>query len=102
MAGASELDKAVEKLIKREKGWREFARPAAVGGRPGAVTTGRPSASGTNRAGALIEKDAALREYWPAVTLLSSDGLFSIEIEPIKKIVLDDGSAAEFKQPPPL
>ncbi len=101
MAGASELDKAVEKLTRRENGWAQFKRAPAVGGRPGAVTTGRPSSS-TQQSSAFVEKDAALREYWPAVTLLSSDGLFSIEIEPIKKIILADDSAAEFKQPPPL
>ena len=100
MAGASELDKAVEKLTKREKGWAEFRRPPAVGARPGTTTTGRPSASTTKTTAALIETDAALREYWPVRTLLSSDGLFSIEVRPIKKIVLEGDATAEFQNPP--
>lgn len=103
MAGGSELEKAIRKLAGREKGWEKFLPPPAVGGRPGGVGVGRPAASGAAQTGGgagFVEKDAALREYWPAVTLLSSDGIFSIEIEPIKRLILEGEAVADFKQPP--
>ena len=99
MAGVSELEKAVDKLIRREKGWSEFKRPAAVGARPGAVTTGRPSASGSQSAAAFEESDYLLREYWPDRLLTSTDGLFTWYEQPIKKIALKGNAVALFAEP---
>ena len=100
---ASELQKAVEKLIKTEPGWKAFEPVAPVGGRAGAVSTGRPSSASPTSAPlspTLEESDAALREYFGARLLTSSDGLFTIELRPIKKIVLTGDGALIFKDPP--
>ena len=78
MAGASELDKAVEKLTKREKGWAKFSRPPAVGARPGTVTTGRPSTTSSTSSSPFAEKDYAQREHYADRALTSSDGVFTL------------------------
>lgn len=98
---ASELQKAVEKLVKREPGWKAFEPPPNVGARPGEVSKGRPASSSPSSAATLEESDAALREYFSARMLTSSDGLFTIEVRPIKKIVLVGNGAFIFKEPPP-
>lgn len=100
MAGASELEKAIERLTKKERGWEQFKPAPQVGGRPGTRTTGRPSASGGGAAGSFVEADAALREYYDERQVASTDGVFVLRFKPIKKIVGDDGRALEFKEPP--
>lgn len=101
MAGASELEKAVKRLVDKQPGWKAFDKRPAVGGRPGAVTTGRPASAGqTTGAVVLEETDYALREYWAPRTLQSSDGLFVWHEEPIKRIVLTDGAQFLFDDPP--
>lgn len=101
MAGASELDKAVDKLIKREKRWAEFKRAPAVGERSGAVSTGRPSATASSGGGgAFAESDYTAREYWPERELArTTDGLFVFLGQPIKSIALEGGGKATFKEP---
>lgn len=100
MASASELDKAVEKLIKREKRWAEFKRAPAVGERSGVVSTGRPSATTGGGSGAFAESDYTAREYWPERELArTTDGLFVFLGQPIKSITLEGGGTATFKEP---
>lgn len=100
-APSSPLQDAIDRLIKREPGWEKFKRPPDKGGRPGAVATGRPSATGgSGQQVTLEELDASLREYWGAKILTSSDGLFTIEVEPLKKLRLKDGSDFLFAEPP--
>lgn len=101
MLGASELEKALKRLVDKPPGWSAFDKRPAVGGRPGAVTTGRPASAGQSGAAvALEESDYALREYWAPRTLQSSDGLFVWHEEPIKRIVLTDGVPFLFADPP--
>jgi hypothetical protein len=101
MASASELDKAVDKLIKRERGWQQFKPTQAVGERPGALSTGRPYATASSGGGgAFAESDYAAREYWPERELArTTDGLFVFLGRPIKSIALEGGDKATFKEP---
>lgn len=101
MGGASELEKAIDKLMMREKGWKRYKPAPAVGARPGAVTTGRPSgaSSVSGSASAFAEKDYLQREYYAARPLVSSDGIFTIMWQPIKSVLLEDGSRATFREP---
>ena len=100
MAGASELDKAVEKLTTREKGWAKFRRLPAAGARPGTVTTGRPSTTSSTSSSPFAEKDYAQREHYADRALTSSDGVFTLVWSPIKSILLEGNVRATFKEPP--
>lgn len=82
-----------------ERGQR-FAEAPTVGARVGLVATGRGSVStGGGGSVALEEDDYTQREYWTTVNKTSTDGLLTIQIKPIKSILLTDGSRATFKQP---
>lgn len=99
---ASELQKAVDKLIKREPGWKQATTPPKVGPRPGTVSTGRP-ASAPGAGGAtltFVEQDYALRETYDERVLASSDGVFEIAWRPTKKIIGEAGGVIELKEPP--
>lgn len=100
MAKSGELQRAVDKLVQREPGWKSATTPPAVGPRPGTVSTGRPSSS-TPVGVFFAEKDAAPREYYDARALTSSDGIFQISWQPIKSILLEGNVRATFKEPPP-
>lgn len=81
---------AMAKLVKEKPGWKPIADAIPVGRRPGATSTG-PAAStpvGTSTGGgSFVESDYTLREYHPKVVKHTTDGVFSFEIEPIKKVV---------------
>lgn len=100
MAGASELQNAIDRLVKAEPGWKAFDKKPAVGGKPGAVSTGRGAGGAAAGALSLVESDATLREYYDARTLTTSDGIFSIEWEPIKKMLMIGGGSITFQDPP--
>lgn len=94
---AAELEKHLRRLLG--KGPERFiplppspVRPAV----PGGIARGTPGGSGQS---AFIEDDYDDREYYPAQTVRTSDGLFAIEIEPIKSILLTSGDRAQFKSP---
>jgi hypothetical protein len=96
---SSALEKALQRLLEREPGWKNFIRPENKGARPAAVGTGLPATSEQQRGGAFEEEDAALRTYYPVKTLTSTDGLFTLQIEPIKSIRLSSGDDAKFAEP---
>lgn len=83
---ASELQKAVDRLLKKEPGWRKATQPPQQGPRPGGKGVGRPASGAA--ALELVEEDASTRQYYAPVTLRTSDGLLTIEVEPIKQIDL--------------
>lgn len=98
-AGASELQKAVDKLLKREPRWKEAIRPPDKGAKAGGTGVGRPS-SGTAVI-ELIEDDASTRQYHETPHVLrSSDGIITIEVEPIKQINLRGGIPFQLAEPP--
>lgn len=96
---ASELQKAVDKLIKREPRWVEATQPPAKGAKPGKVATGYPASAGRGQNIVLEETDYALRQHWPPFEIISTDGMFVIEIEPIKYIDLGGGDGFKFAEP---
>lgn len=69
------------------------AGQAAIPGRG----EGKPTAGGTGSgiASPLTEPDAAERTYHPEQALTSSDGVFTIMIEPLQRLVLQDANSAE-------
>lgn len=101
MSAASELQKAVDKLLKKEPRWREATQPPAKGPQPGQVATGRPATGGAAASGSgFVEADAALREYWAErIVATSSDGLFVLMGAPIKKVFGSPGPQ-EYRDPP--
>lgn len=96
---ASDLRKAALRLTQGGGGFNPLKPAETVGRRPGAIATGRPSAAGQGGATALVETDYDARTYWPKVEYTSSDGIFTIEVEPIRRIELEDGRSIEFKEP---
>lgn len=96
---ASPLQEAVERLLKKEPGWKNFIKKPTVGGRAGSVSVGTPGAGPGGNGGVFDEADFDQREYWPERTLLSSDGFFSFSYRPIRSILLEDGSRATFEEP---
>ena len=99
-ASASELQRAIERLLQKEKGWGEFAPKPAVGARPGGVGTGLPASASGGAAGSFVEADFDQREYHTERQIASTDGIFVMRYRPIKKVVGDDARTLEFKEPP--
>lgn len=100
MAGkSSELQKAIERLVKREPGWEQFKALPEVGARPGAKSVGRPSSAAATLDMILDEADYDLREHWQGRSLTTSDGVFVIEWLPIKKVQLVGNGSMNFLEP---
>lgn len=95
---ASELQKAINKLVSKEPRWRVFDPKPVVGGRPSARSTGFPGSTGGGVS--LEERDATEREYWPAQPFTTSDGVFTFELEPIKSLTLTSGDKFKLAEPP--
>lgn len=57
-----------------------------------------PSTGTAGIASPLTEADYSARQYWDEVTLVSSDGLLSFRIKPIKQITQADANDAEVVQ----
>lgn len=97
------LDAAVNRLKVRDRGWAKATEPPGKGERPPSRGKGLPAAAGASNSGGgsvvFAESDYSLRQYWPARTISSSDGIFSIEVEPIKQIALEGSDVATFKEP---
>lgn len=104
------LDKSVTRLV-------DLPAPAAappveqVAGIPpqrgvGAQGAAKPASSASGGiAGPLVEKDATRRLYYDSVVLTSTDGLLTIAIRPIKRVIFADPANRElivdFAAPPP-
>lgn len=99
---ASPMRDALAKFLKDNPGWQPIADAIPKGRRPGEVATGRPSTSASNSAGggSFKESDYTLREYHPMVVKHTSDGVFSFEIGPIKKVVGFNNQVQEYEPPP--
>ena len=96
---ASELQKAVDRLLKKEPGWRKATQPPQQGPRPGGKGVGRPASGAA--ALELVEEDASTRQYYDTpVVLRTSDGLFTIEVLPIKQVNLRGGTQLRLAEPP--
>lgn len=102
------LSKALRRINAREladgsftQGERPVFQPKrAQGAKPPAVGKGKAAAAGSGgSSGDLSELSATSRTYWPAQTIVSSDGIFSVQIDPIKSVTLTDGRKINFAEP---
>ncbi|WP_341928785.1 hypothetical protein [Methyloversatilis discipulorum] len=75
-----------------------FEEKPAKGAKPPAVARAKAQSSGGG-GGDLSELSATSRTYWPAQTIVSSDGIFSVQIDPIKSVTLTDGRKINFAEP---
>lgn len=96
----SELQKAVDRLMKKETGWEAFKAKPEKGGKPASRSVGRPGSSQAASSGGVItEDDYDARERYDAHTVVTSDHMFSIEYKPIKSISDVKGPPHTFKEP---
>lgn len=95
------LQDALRRLMEQQPGWKKATTPPEQGPKPAARGKGLPASSSSANGIAFNESDYGLREYWPPVSVTSADGLFTVEVDPIKAIALDGGGKATFKEPPP-
>ena len=101
MAGASDIDfqKSIERLLKSQPGWKRAIQPPDKGAKPGGKGVGRPASGAA--ALELVEEDASTRQYYDTpVVLRTSDGLFTIEVLPIKQVNLRGGTQLRLAEPP--
>lgn len=93
--------KETEKLVKQGLDPAEEKAPIEGGIGKGVAAVGSGS-TGSNEGGAaqglITETDVDLREYYAEQIVSSSDGLFQLSLEPIKKIVFEDATGAEATQ----
>ena len=99
---AAVLQDALKRLVLEPDGARLPDAPPPVGAQAREVSTGRPASAAAPAAGGgggFAESDYALRQYWPARTLTSSDGIFSVSVQPIRSLALVGGGQATFAEP---
>lgn len=96
---AAKLQQAASRLVVSTGAAKARSAPQAKGAKAGAVSTGRPSSGGSGSGSSLAESDFTLRQFWPTVNFSSSDGLFTVQVQPIKSINLGGSKVMTFKQP---
>ncbi len=96
---ASDLRAAGIRLTGSRAGFEPLKAAPTKGARPGTVATGRPSSAARGTNAELVESDFALREYYDAVEITSTDGIFTLEVEPIRVVRLEGGGFLEFQEP---
>lgn len=94
---ASPFKGALDRFIKDNPGWAPIADGIPQGRKPGQVSTGRPASASSGTA--FEEMDYNSREYYSPRAVTSSDGLFVIELEPIKSMLLVGNNRATFREP---
>ncbi len=109
MADVSQLKTALNALIKRHKIGSRVSKPVTRRRRTGGQVVSRFNAGGGGEGGGVmspVTETLGSRQYWPATTLTSTDGLFTI-VEygaHAKTITMTDAAGAPFvmhlKQPP--
>lgn len=87
----------INRVITHPARTREPLPPAAGQAAIPGRGEGKPTAGGSGGgiASPLTEPDAAERTYHPEQALTSSDGVFTIMIEPLQRLVLQDANSAE-------
>lgn len=70
------------------------ARGKAEAVRSAAVPASAAKQSGGGVASPLTETSFASRVYWPTVTVQSTDGFITYQIQPIRKVFFTDASAS--------
>lgn len=101
---ASTFKRDLNSLESAPRRTAELSQREARGTRPPIVGRGNyvaPPSTGQTGGGIaspLTETDYATREFHPAQTLTTSDGIFVWEIKPPKKIIMSDANGAEVVQ----
>lgn len=96
--GGRSLVDSLNRLIQHPPKARErLGQPNAAEALSGRGQAKPTTAGGTGSgiASPLTEPDAAERTYHPEQALTSSDGVFTIMIEPLQRLVLQDANSAE-------
>ena len=78
----------------------EFTPRPAQGKKPVVVGKGRTPASSGSGGANLVEAAFSGRTYWATRTVISSDGLFAMEVKPVKKITFQTGATITLAEPP--
>jgi len=93
------LQKNIKALVGKPAPAKTLAARDAAAPLPTAVGAAKPKLAGSQASGTggsiaspLTEPDSSAREYHPAVNLSSTDGLFTIVVRPIKKVVMQDAN----------
>ncbi len=89
----------LQKLVKTEQADPSFPVAQVIGPRSSQTSVGRKASTDGGTASDLVEASYASREWWPAVTVTTSDGVFTIEETPIKSVLLTSGARIRFAQP---
>lgn len=85
---ASELQKAIDKLVQKEPGWKEFIPkeaspiPDSAGKAPNVIPSAPSGGS------ALTERSYKERTYHPRQTIRSTDGILTFQFDPIKTVTM--------------
>lgn len=93
------IKQSVRALVDAPAGADPLAQQPAVGAKGAERAVGRAGQGGGTGDGTFDEADYTQREYWTTINKTSVDGLFSIQIKPIKSILLQSGTRATFKEP---
>ena len=105
---SKDLTEALRILTEQANGTAP-AKPVARGDAPRSVAAaqpaGSPTKSGSGIASPLTETAYANRTWHAEKVVVSSDGLFSMKIKPVKSISFTDANGEpvtiEYKSPPP-
>ena len=93
------IAKAVRKIAGAETQARELVPKAPQGAKPAVVGKGRTPAASGGGGGDQIEASHAARTYWTTISVPSSDGLFVLEVDPVRKITFQSGATLELANP---
>jgi hypothetical protein len=94
-----DIAKAVRSLIIPAPNREPLIPKPPQGAKPAVVGRGRTPAAGAGGGGDEIEASHAARTYWAPVTITSSDGLFVLELDPVRKITFQSGVTLELADP---
>lgn len=79
----------------------QFVPKPPQGKKPAVVGRGRTPASSGGSGANQIEAAFSARTYWTTRNVVSSDGLFVMEVKPVRKVTFQSGATLELADPPP-
>lgn len=102
---SADIEDMIERLVPQPRGKGRLKAPPDRSALPKNSTVAFPS-SGSNTGGGIdspLTEDDTQRTYWPDVVVTSSDGLFTLTIQPYKRRVFTDAAGREvaFDYPQP-
>lgn len=94
-----DIHRSLRQILGAEPRSRELVPKAPQGAKPAVVGKGRTPAASGGGGGDQIEASHAARTYWTTISVPSSDGLFVLEIDPVRKITFQSGATLELANP---